>query len=119
MGQDPRIIEVYVKGLGQSTAMSDIERLQFDFLVMTLIRKLENAFTQYQSGTVTESEWRSWNVPIQIILASPGGKRWWSEWSPQLGATFRSHVAAELTSPIPPNPEHPVARAVRDHMANA
>ncbi|NNL84200.1 MAG: hypothetical protein HKP27_01020 [Myxococcales bacterium] len=116
LGRDPKLVELYVGGLGDSKTLSATEQLQFDFLVLTLVRKLENAFAQYRGGNVQEVEWRSWSVPIRLILSTPGGKRWWAEWSGQLSDEFRTYVDGEHKDSIAPNQNHPVARAVREQL---
>ena len=120
LGEDATLLELYVRGLAQDERLTAIEALQFDFLLLTLMRKLEDALLQYQEGVLRETEWHGWSSPLRLILSTPGGRRWWSDWTPFLSDEFRMYGDQLITREdfIEIGDSHPVRRAVKESLSN-
>lgn len=114
LSQDQNLIGLHVRGLAEAELPQEA-RLRWDFLMLSVMRKLENAYAQHRLGIVTKAEWLGWSRPILGILCSPGGERWWQEWQGFMNDAFRGHVNHELESGkiAGLSPDHPVSRAVR------
>ena len=78
LGQDPTLARLHVRGFAE-IQLDSSERIQRGFLMLSIMRKLENGFAQYRLGIVNQQEWRGWSTPVLGVLRSPGGERWWQE----------------------------------------
>ena len=121
LSDDSELLELYIRGLAEDPQLSTLERLRFDFLILTLLRKLEYAFKEHEAGAIRETEWRGWSVPLRLVFSSPGGRRWWSDWAPVISEEFQQHVAGMLGShdALKVSDTHPVVQAVRSFTTDS
>ena len=101
-GSDPALAMLFHRGVRRAEALSEEERVQFGFLLLSLARNFENLYFQYRNGTLDEAHWRPWASRIERTFASPGTRHWWAEEAPAFSAPFRQFVAELLRTPARP-----------------
>ena len=57
--------------------MTDAEKVQLSAYLITLIRNLEIAWLQYQSGALDATTWSSYEGIIAGILSYSESRKWW------------------------------------------
>ena len=101
-GSDPDLAMLFHRGVRSVETLSEEERVQFGFLLLSLARNFENLYFQYRNGTLDEAHWHPWASRIERTFASPGTRRWWIEEAPAFSAPFRDFVAELLRAPAGP-----------------
>ncbi len=110
-GSDPALAMLFHRGVRNAETLSEEERVQFGFLLLSLARNFENLYFQYRNGTLDEAHWHPWASRIERTFASPGTRRWWAEEAPAFSAPFQRFVAELLRRPARPAPAPPARGA--------
>ena len=95
----PKIEEVRYK-----QELTDEERAQLGFMLITFVRMRESNWTQYQNGVLDEATWLSYRSSIVAMMGNPNGKKFWQNYAVAYNAydpQFTTHVSDLLaTSPV-------------------
>ena len=54
---EPDLARIYSQGRENPDSLTSGERMRFNFLMITLVRLMENAYIQKQSGILNEDHW--------------------------------------------------------------
>jgi hypothetical protein len=73
------------------------EYLQFAYLGISLFRRYENVFFQYQSGLINDDFWFGHRDNLLWFFHRPGTQAWWQERRLGFSRSFREFL--ENTSP--------------------
>lgn len=73
------------------------EYLQFAYLGISLFRRYENAYFQYQTGMINDDFWFGHRDNLLWFFHRPGTQKWWRERRLGFAKSFREFL--ESTSP--------------------
>ncbi len=103
IGSDKEISRVFRIGMENPEALTDDEMTQFGYLGISLFRRFENVYFQYQSGNIDEDFWIGHRDNILWFFHRPGMQAWWQERKFAFSKSFREFLdestASEITSP--------------------
>ena len=94
LGSDPELSRIYSSGLLGVEALSEHDRVQFYFLFVTIVRRLESAFFQREAGIIDEQQWAGFKQLASILLNSPGGREEWKRSGQSFTKGFQDFVEA-------------------------
>ena len=78
VAQDPALTKLWFDGLSGSVQQSEEELRRFNLLLLSLVRRMENAFHQSRVGTLEDASWSGIRAGLIAVLSSPGAQSWWS-----------------------------------------
>ncbi len=97
VGETKEKARLYADGMADPDKLDEDEYLQFAYLGISLFRKYENAFFQYQSGMIDDKFWDGHRDNLLWFFHRPGTQRWWQERRLGFSRSFREYL--ESTSP--------------------
>ncbi len=82
LASDQQFLELYIESpelllLQYKPDLTDEERVRVSFLLVTFVRMRENNWLQYESGTLDDVTWRSYQGSILATLSAPQARAWW------------------------------------------
>lgn len=84
--------------------LTDHERVQLGFVLLTFVRMRESTWTQYQNGVLDEETWESYRNSIASMLGTPNGMKFWRNYAvatEMFDPQFMSYVSELLaTEPV-------------------
>jgi hypothetical protein len=103
VGRDKETSRIFTVGMASPEKLDDDEFIQFSYLGISLFRRYENVFFQYQSGMIDEDFWVGHRDNLLWFYHRPGTQRWWQERRLSFSGRFREFLestsADEVTSP--------------------
>ena len=103
IGSDKEISRVFRTGMENPEALTDDEMTQFGYLGISLFRRFENVYFQYQSGNIDHDFWIGHRDNILWFFHRPGMQAWWQERTFAFSKSFREFLdestPSEITSP--------------------
>lgn len=88
---------IFTVGMATPEQLDHDEFNQFAYLGISLFRRYENVFFQYQSGMIDQDFWAGHRDNLLWFYHRPGTQRWWQE--RRLGFSKRFRTFLESTSP--------------------
>jgi hypothetical protein len=79
-------------GMVDPSALDEDEYLQFVYLSISLFRRFENIFFQYQSGMIDEDFWVGHRDNILWFFHRPGMQVWWKDRNFAFSKGFREFL---------------------------
>ena len=84
--------------------LSEADRQRFNLLLMSLVRRWENAFHQSRAGMLESASWSGMREGLTFVFSSPGAQAWWKGARPLFSSDFvafaeRASDAMTNTSP--------------------
>jgi hypothetical protein len=79
VGRDRELSRIMRVGLQSPEALTEDEFTQFGYLGISLFRRFENVFFQYQSGLIDEDFWVGHRDNILWFFHRPGTQAWWKD----------------------------------------
>ena len=77
VAQDPALTKLWFDGLSGTIELSETDNRRFNLLLISLIRRWENAFHQSQAGVLESASWSGMRAGLTLALSSPGAQAWW------------------------------------------
>jgi hypothetical protein len=103
VGRDRALARVFRIGMVDPNALTEDEFTQFGYLGISLFRRFENIFFQYQSGMIDEDFWVGHRENIIWFFHRPGIQAWWQDRKFGFSERFREFLdgssPAEIASP--------------------
>lgn len=103
VGTDKERARIFRTGMEAPEALTEDERSQFGYLGISLFRRFENVFFQYQTGMIDEDFWIGHRDNILWFFHRPGMQAWWEQRKFAFSRSFRefldSSSSAEIRSP--------------------
>ena len=103
VGRDKDLSRIFRTGMANPEALSEDEFTQFVYLGISLFRRYENVFFQYQSGMIDEDFWIGHRDNILWFFHRPGNQAWWKDRKFGFSKRFREFLddstESEITSP--------------------
>ena len=79
IGSDQELSRIFRVGMMTPEALTEDEFTQFGYLGISLFRRFENVFFQYQSGLIDEDFWVGHRENILWFFHRPGIQVWWKD----------------------------------------
>ena len=76
---EPELGRIWTQGQNDYDSLDDDARIRFNFVLLTYMRRLENAFYQQSRGFLDPDHWQTTERRIAYIMNRPGTARWWSQ----------------------------------------
>ncbi len=77
IAQDPVLTKVWFDGLSGTVQLSEADAQRFNLLLLSLVRRWENAFHQSRAGMLESASWSGMREGITFVFSSPGAQAWW------------------------------------------
>jgi hypothetical protein len=89
VGIDSESCKIILAGSIDQGALSDIERVQYNLIMVSVLRNCENIHYQYINGAIDESTWIGWANRTHSFLAPEGAQAWWQNQESAFSPEFR------------------------------
>lgn len=103
VGSDKELARIFRIGMVDPKGLNEDEFTQFGYLGISLFRRFENVFFQYQSGMIDEDFWIGHRDNILWFFHRPGFQVWWKDRKYAFSQRFRefldSSAPTEISSP--------------------
>jgi len=103
IGSNKELTRIFRIGMMNPGELDEDEFAQFGYLGISLFRRFENVFFQYQSGMIDNDFWTGHRDNILWFFHRPGMQVWWKDRKYAFSKNFRefldSSTAAEIASP--------------------
>ena len=96
-GASKETARIFTVGMATPERLDEDEFNQFSYLGISLFRRYENVFFQYQSGMIDDDFWIGHRDNLLWFYHRPGMQRWWKD--RRLGFSNRFREFLESTSP--------------------
>jgi hypothetical protein len=103
IGSDKELARIFRVGMVEPASLTEDEFTQFGYLGISLFRRFENVFFQYQSGMIDEDFWVGHRDNILWFFHRPGTQAWWMNRKFAFSKRFREFLdnsrPTEIASP--------------------
>lgn len=100
VGETKEKARIYATGMADPDALDDDEYIQFAYLGISLFRKYENAFFQYESGMIDDKFWDGHRDNLLWFYHRPGTQRWWAERRLGFSKSFREYLESTAATDV-------------------
>jgi hypothetical protein len=77
VAEDPELTKLWFDGLSREVDLSETDNRRFALLLLSLMRRWENAFHQGRAGTLESAAWAGMREGLTTVFSSPGAQAWW------------------------------------------
>jgi hypothetical protein len=102
LAENPRLAEVWIKGLRDFSSLNESEVIQFSSQAGRFFRVAEGLHDQYAQGRLAPKTWRGIGRTIEDVMCYPGVKKWWPTRSHWYSEEFTAYVKPFFDSADPP-----------------
>jgi hypothetical protein len=102
-GESKDKAKLFAIGMASPDKLDKDEYLQFAYLGISLFRRYENVFFQFQSGMIDDDFWFGHRDNLLWFFHRPGTQLWWKERRLGFSRSFREFL--ESTSPSDMTPQ--------------
>lgn len=103
VGENKEKARIFADGMANPEKLTKDEYLQFAYLGISLFRRYENVYFQYQSGMIDDDFWFGHRDNLLWFFHRPGTQKWWQERRIGFSRSFRQFLestsAEEVSSP--------------------
>jgi hypothetical protein len=99
MAESADVSQLWLAGMGDRGALTDIERFRFDAAARAYMHVCETMYVQSTLGAGDKSILLAEEEGIRTLLAGPGFRAWWAENPYGFCAEFRRYVASLEPAP--------------------
>lgn len=92
VGRDGELARIFRIGMLDPNALTEDEATQFGYLGISLFRRFENVYFQYQSGMIDEDFWVGHRDNILWFFHRPGMQAWWKDRKFAFSKRFREFL---------------------------
>ena len=96
VARDPSLARIYRVGIDNLDDLSEDERVQFGFMLLSVFRVYETTYYQDRVGTAEEQLFLSVERDIGVVLANAGVRQWWEETPFGISQEFRDYVEVNV-----------------------
>jgi len=97
VGESKEKARIFSVGMADPKKLDSDEYRQFAYLGISLFRRYENVYFQYQSGMINDDFWFGHRDNLLWFFHRPGTQTWWQERRLGFSKSFREYL--EGTSP--------------------
>jgi len=95
IARDASLARIYRVGAENLADLTQDERAQFDFMLLSVFRAYETTFYQHEVGTLDDALYQSIMRDISLVLAASGVRQWWTETRFSFSPEFRRYVESK------------------------
>jgi len=103
VGENKEKARIFADGMAAPDKLTKDEYLQFAYLGISLFRRYENVYFQYQTGMIDDDFWFGHRDNLLWFFHRPGTQVWWQERRISFSRGFREFLEStsptEVTSP--------------------
>ena len=103
IGSNKELARIFRIGMTNPDELDEDEFSQFGYLGISLFRRFENVFFQYQSGMIDDDFWTGHRDNILWFFHRPGMQVWWKDRKFAFSKSFREFLDRstpdDITSP--------------------
>jgi hypothetical protein len=103
VGESKDKARMFTLGMANPNELAPDEYVQFAYLGISLFRRYENVFFQYQTGMIDDDFWFGHRENLLWFFHRPGIQSWWKERRLSFSRSFREFLEStsvqELTTP--------------------
>ena len=92
---NPDTASVVAKG-GKDPSITGIEKLQFDAVMNTLMRVIENGYFQFSAGTLDPAIWEGFKRNYVDVMSTAGATAWWKVRKSWFSEEFQNYFDSEV-----------------------
>lgn len=92
VGASKKLSRIFVHGMADADALEKEEYYQFSYLLVSLFRRYENIFFQWESKMIDEDFWEGHRNNLLWFYFQPGTQRWWKERRGGFSNRFRNFL---------------------------
>ena len=92
VGANKDLSRILVHGMADPESLEKEEYYQFSYLLISLFRRYENIFYQWQSGMIDEDFWSGHRNNLLWFYFQPGPQQWWGERRGGFSDRFRNFL---------------------------
>ena len=92
IARDASLARIFRRGSEEPRDLTQDERIQFDFMLLSVFHAYETTFYQHEVGTLDDALYQSIMSDITVVLASPGVRQWWVETPFSFSPEFRRYL---------------------------
>ena len=100
IGSDKELARIFRIGMLNPDVLNEDEATQFGYLGISLFRRFENVFFQYQSGMIDQDFWVGHRDNILWFFHRPGMQLWWKDRKFAFSRSFREFLDGSTQSDI-------------------
>lgn len=100
VGDSKERARIFAVGMADPGQLQKDEYLQFAYLGISLFRRYENVFFQYQSGMIDDDFWVGHRDNLLWFYHRPGTQVWWQERRLGFSRKFREFLESTSSSEI-------------------
>lgn len=101
IAKDASLARIYRVGAESPSDLSEDERAQFNFMLLSVFHAYQTTFYHHQVGTLDDALYQPIMRDIEVVLASPGVREWWTETPFSFNPEFQRHLESKAID-IPP-----------------
>ena len=92
VAENSELASIFRRGQNNIENLSEDEALQFICLLYSIFESWETAFSQLKRGTMSDQDWKKWDVIIGQYMSQPGTKFFWETFSNRFDSSFAQHL---------------------------
>ena len=92
VGSSKNLSRIFVLGMSDPDSLDEEEYYQFTYLTLSLFRRYENVFYQWETGMIDEDFWSGHQNNLLWLYFQPGTQRWWGQRRLGFSNRFRSFL---------------------------
>jgi hypothetical protein len=92
MGSQPESARLWLRGLADPGQLEGDAKLQFPFLFLSYLRRVENAYYQKRRGLLDLDVWQTAERILRQTMETPGAKHWWRVASSSFSDSFVTFI---------------------------
>lgn len=95
--EDPKLTELWSKGMGAPDELNNVERDRFRFMVANMLWSQWNVYFQAELAELSNI-WEPQKVQLKRVLSYPGGKWFLEEYGEELESEFQEEIKRILNA---------------------
>ena len=103
IAKDAKLADLFLRAGKDFHSLSDVEKVQFSFMLLSFLRRAENVFFQSEIRTLHARHWSGIRESAKAVMALPGAQSCWPEIRDRFNPEFSDFVN-ELAKDETPTP---------------
>jgi acetaldehyde dehydrogenase (acetylating) len=92
IGKDKNLTDLFLRTGRNLAELSEVERTQYNFILLSFLRRAESVYFQNEVRTLHERHWSGIRASIVSVMASPGARASWSEIKNRFNPQFSAFI---------------------------
>jgi len=92
IAKEKNLTELFLRAGRNLAALDEVERTQYNFMLLSLLRRAENVYFQSEVRALHERHWSGIRASIAWVMASPGARTSWDEIKDRFNPQFSAFI---------------------------